>query len=797
MFKNHFMIAWRNLWKNRVSSCINIIGLSTGLLCFIVILLYVKNETGFDSFHSNPDRIYRVAKDFINADGSAIPDATTPPALSYALRRDLPEVEQATHFSPSWGRTFLIENGDRKFYETDLMRVDSSFFKVFDFAFISGNKANAFKGEQSILLTQASSKKYFGNDDPVGKTVRIDINNGKDFLVTGVLKDPPQNSHFSFDFLIPFSARSDSVFRSDWDRYGFYTYALLKPHTDPAVFRSKLQPLFNRYKPESKNRYFAQLLTDIHLRSNLKWELGNNSDMSYINILMLIGVFVIVIAGINYINLTTSRAVKRAREIGVRKVAGASKRSLIFQFIVESVCISFASFCIAILAVQLLLPFVNQLMDRQLVLFDAGQWKIWLQLAGLTLLIGVAAGLYPAFQLSSFEPAKVLKGKFSTSRSGVYLRKGLVVFQFLISITLIVSFFTIYRQVNFLMQKNLGFDKDNILVVPNANGSSIRPEGDDISMADEFRKIPAVVEVAKADGILGGQTYTNGISGRNGQNHTALNFLRVDHAFMPALGIELKEGRNFLSGLKSDSNSIIINEKAAEQLGLQKPYVGQQLEWDAILGGTVQPVTIIGVAADFHFTSLHDPIKPFGFIKQERSGSAFFIKLRSKDLSKDIAALQAVWAGHYPDKPFAYSFQDDKITRLYQADIRFRNLFSCLTVLAVIIACLGLFGLSVFVAEARNKEISIRKVLGASAGSLFALLSKDFLFLVLIAVVCASPIAWWAMHTWLGNFAYRTEISWWIFILAGFTAMCIALLTISFQAIRTAFANPAKSLRME
>lgn len=795
MFKNYFVIAWRNLWKNRVFSGINIIGLSAGMMCFIVIVLYVKNELSYDRFHKNSDRIYRVAKDFVNNDGSSIPDATTPPALTVALRNNIPEVAYATRFMPAWGRNFLIQNGDKKFYETELLRIDSSFFEVFDFPFTNGNKANAFKGDLSVILTERAAQKYFGNEDPVGKTVKIDLNNGQHFVVTGVLKNPAQNAHFTFDFLVPFSSRSDSTFRNDWDRHAFYTYVLLKPNTNVASFTSKLQPLFNSYQPQSKNRYFAQALTSIHLHSNLKWELDSNSDYSYINILVIIAIVVIVIAGINYINLTTAQSVKRAKEVGVRKATGASKRSLVLQFLVESVCISFVSFVMAIFIVMLLLPAVNQVVDRQLSL-STGQWALWLQLIVITLGIGVIAGLYPAFQLSSFEPVKVLKGKFMVSWRGAYLRRTLVVFQFVISIVLIASFFIIYRQVDFVMQKNLGFDKDNVLLIPNARGNGIRPEGEAVSMVDELKKIPSVTHVSKADGILGGINPVNGISTNDGQNRISLNFLRIDHAFIPTLDIELKEGRNFFSGSTADSTSIILNENAIAQLGLKKPYLGQQLEWDDAAGKT-HLVTLVGIVADFHFTSLHEPIKPFGFISEENSGNTFFVKLHSQNFVKDIAAIEKAWKNHYPDKPFAFSFQEEKIARLYQADIKFKNLFSGITALALLISCLGLFGLSVFYAEARNKEISIRKVLGAGSGSLFVLLSKDFLWLVLVAVIIASPIAWWAMHNWLQNFAYRTEISIWLFVISGMAAILIALLTISFQAVKTALANPVKSLRAE
>ena len=793
MLKNYFIIAWRNFYKGGTASLINIIGLTTGMICFIIISFYVKNELGFDSYHKDASRTYRVVKDFVN-EGASVPDATTPPALSYALRTELPEVKAVTRIFPAWGRKYLIQYKDKSFFETNLLRIDSSFFNVFDFQFVHGNGAATFKSPLSIVLTETSAKKYFGNTDPIGQTVRINVNNGQDYLVTGVLKDVPQNSHFSFDFLIPFVSRIDSVINTNWNWSSFYTYTVLKENANAVSFKNKLQPLFNKYQPQSKNRYYAQSLTDIHLKSNLKWELGINNDLSYINILLTIALFVIVIAGINYVNLVTAQSVKRAKEVGVRKVTGASKDSLVIQFLTESVCNAFVSFAIAIIAVYLLSPLINRLLDRSVPIFSTEQWFTWIELTALTLFIGIAAGLYPAFYLSAFRPVKVLKGKFIATGRGARLRKGLVIFQFVISIVLIIGFFTIYRQVDFITRTNLGFDKDNILLLPNVRANGMNNPNVRGSWLDEVKAMPPVINIARADGILGGETSTNGISVND--THITLNFIRVDHEFLPTLKIDLKEGRNFYNHPSADSASIILNEKAVQELGLKKPYLGQRIEWDDE-SGKPHPVTIVGIAKDFHFTTLHEAIKPFGFIAEENNGSTFFVKLRSKNLNKDISAIQKIWLKYNPDKPFEYTFQDEQLAKQYQSDMKFKSLFSCVTILAVLIACLGLLGLSIFTTEARRKEIGVRKVLGASTGSLFSLLSKDFLLLVVIAFIIAIPVAWLTMNTWLQSYAYRISMSWWLFIMAGLAAMLIALITISFQAIKAAVANPVKSLRTE
>lgn len=471
MQEDYFKIAIRTFWKNKSFSSINITGLSIAMACFTIILLYVNNELSFDRYHKNAADIYRVVKDFVNDDGTRIPDATTPTALAPALRKDLPEVAYATRLLPAWGRKYLIQHGQKHFYETNLIQIDSSFFEVFDFPFVNGNKTNAFKDDQSILLTQTSAKKYFGNEDPVGKILRININNGEDYTVTGVLKDVPQNSHFTFDFLIPFAAGNRNG-DNDWNGYNFYTYVLLKPNSNPNTFNKKLQPFFKEYQPQSKNQYYSQRLTDIHLKSNLKWELGTNGDLSYIRILIIIAVFIIVIAGINYVNLITAQSSKRAKEVGIRKVAGASQYLLVKQFLIESLCIAFLSFLISLLEVSFLLPFTNQLLHSQLTLLSADQLGLWINLIILTFAIGLLAGLYPAFYLSSFQPIKVLKGKFLSSYQGAYLRKGLVVFQFAISVVLINGFYIIYRQIDFITQKNLGFDKNDILLLPNEKGDS-------------------------------------------------------------------------------------------------------------------------------------------------------------------------------------------------------------------------------------------------------------------------------------------------------------------------------------
>jgi len=794
MFRNYLIVAWRNIRQNRISSLINIIGLSTGLTCFIIIFLYVKEELSFDRWNGHADRIYRVVKDFVNDDGTRIPDATTPPALAPALRRDMPEVKYATRLFPAGRRRFLIQNKEKGFYETSLIGIDSNFFKVFDLPFVRGDKVSTFAHPLSIVLTQTAARKYFGSADPIGQLLHLNLNGGLDYAVTGVVGDVPENSHFSFDFLIPFTSRRDSVIDRDWNFSSFYTYVLLKENSNAALFRQKLQPLFNKYQPHSKDVYYAQRLTDIHLRSKLRLELGVNNDIAYIRILIIISVFVVVIAGINYVNLITARSIKRAKEVGVRKAAGASRRLLIVQFLTEAICNAFFALGISIAAVELLLPVVNPIVGRHLQLFTADRWALWGQLMVITTGVGLAAGLYPAFYLSAFKPVDVLKGKFLVSLRTISLRRGLVVLQFVISIVLMVSFFTIYRQLDFVMRKDLGFNKENILLCSNVRATGRETPGPPGSWLDEVKKLSAVSGVARADGVPGGNAASNGV--RAGDMHLAVNFIRVDHAFLPTMGMSLVEGRNFFPGSGDDSSSIILNEKAVEEFGLKRPWVGQQLAWDDDAGRT-HPVTVVGVVKDFHFTSLHEAIKPFAFLAEENNGSTFFIRLRGANQAVAIPAIQKAWTKYNPDKPFDYSFLDEQVGKLYRSDLQFQHIFSWVTVLAMVIACLGLLGLSIFNAESRGKEIGIRKVLGASVASLFNLLCRDVLLLIGVAFGIAVPIAWWVSYAWLEGFAYRIVPGWWMFPVCGVLALVVALATTSYHAMKAALTNPADVLRSE
>ncbi|HEV8506571.1 MAG TPA: ABC transporter permease [Chitinophagaceae bacterium] len=802
MIKNYLKIAVRNLLRYKGFSFINIFGLATGMACSLLIFLFVKDEMSYDRFHKDSDKIYRVVKDFVNDDGSRLPDATTPPALSPAMQREIPEVLHATRVFPNWGANFLIKYGDKKIMEEKLCRVDSSFFDVFTFPFIHGSAKDAFRELNSIVITESAAKRYFGNENPMGKTLQIDPLG--DLMVKGVVKDVPYNSHFHFDFLISTRKFSGNI-DGDWDWYNFYTYVKLKSPADIASLDKKIQDLYKRNNKDGKNIFYAQPLAGIHLSSNLKWELEPNSDKLYVYVFTIIAIFIILIAGINYVNLSTAKASVRAKEVGVRKVAGAFRSSLVNQFLIESIITCLIASALAVLIAQLLLPVVNNLTLKNLTVI--GNPSVLLYMVMAALFLGVVAGFFPAVYLSSFKPILVLKGLKFSEKGTLNLRKALVIVQFTISTVLIIGALIISQQMHFIQSAKLGLDKDQVVVIKNAYYLS-RTDGD--AFQNLALQIPGVKKIATSDGVVGGQNWTNGMRLKGSQNSQLMNFLSVSYDFLDALGIQIKEGRNFSSTFPADTmnngipkgpldqniGSVILNETAVKDLGIPEPAVGKQIVWGND-GDTTYYVSVVGVAKDFHFTSFRNQIKPFAFVNIPRRVSNFTIKLSTDNIKQTLTQLESTWKKLSADKPFEYNFLDETYAGLYQSETRFQKVFISLVVLGIIIACLGLFGLATFAAQQRVKEIGIRKVLGASVSNLIGLLSKDFLKLVIIALILAVPVAWFAMSKWLQDFAYRINIQWWVFMVGAIITILIAWITISTQAFKAAAANPVKSLRTE
>ena len=808
MIRNFFKIAWRNLLRYKAFSFINIFGLAIGIACCILVSLFILDELSFDKYHKDSDRIYRVVKDFVNDDGSKLPDATTPPAVAIAIQKEIPEIEHTTRVFPGWGAKFYVRYGEKRFIEENLYRADSSIFDVLTFKFLQGDSKTALKDPNAVILTETIAKKYFGNENPIGKT--LEINTWDPKQVTAVIKDMPDNSHFKLDLLLPLVFVNNNGSRvdinSDWGWYNFYTYMKLKPQTNIATIDKKIRDVFKKHEPENNNYFYSQAVTGIHLTSNLKWELRPNSDKSYIYIFGTVALFLLLIACINYVNLTTARSSLRAKEIGIRKVSGAVKSSLIRQFLAESILIALLAVLVALLLTQLLLPSINNITGKQLSLIPGGDYFILLAVVVFAIVIGLIAGLYPAIYLSSFEPIKVLKGEKFVGLRGFNLRKILVVTQFAISIALIIGTIIVVQQIRFIQNTKLGLDKDHVIMV---NDVGYMNRSEIIKVKNDLLQIPGVKKVAGTDGIVGGQNWTNGMSLKGSENGQLVNFLTIDNDYLDALNIEIKEGRGFSQQFLSDTlndgipgtterlaGGVILNETAVKDLGIPSPAVGKQIEW-----GTDEDTSwylqVVGVVKDFHFTSMKNQIKPFAFVSNPNRQWYFTIKLDGSNMNQTLGKIKNVWDQNVKARPFQYFFLDDTYSKLYQSEQNFKRIFFYITAIAIFIACLGLFGLSSFITEQRTKEIGIRKVLGASVSGIVSMLSKDFVKLVLIASVIAFPLAWWAMHKWLEDFVYRINIGWWVFVLAAIAALLIALITISFQAIRAAIANPVKSLRTE
>lgn len=804
MIKNHIKIAFRSFLRHKGFSLINIFGLAIGITCSLLIFLFVENELSYDRFHKGGDDIYRIVKDFVNDDGSRIPDATTPGALAPAMNREIPGIISITRIRPNWGRSYFIKYKDKRITEQKIYGVDSSFFDVFTFPFIVGNPRTAFKEINSIVLTETAAERYFGKDNAVGKTLNVDAFG--DLLVTGVVKDVPPNAHFHFDFLVSFRRQpGNATIDNNWDGYNDYTYVRTRPGTNRASLVQKIQALYNKSVEQKISEFYVQPLKEIHLSSKLKWELEPNGNKQYVNIFMLIGIFIIIIAAINYINLATAKASARAKEVGVRKVIGAVRQSLVSQFLVESMLTCLMASLLAIIFARLLLPTVNNLTNTTLSF--SGNPLLLLYIVIGTLILGLFAGIFPALYLSSFKPIAVLKGFKLNEKGALYLRRTLVVIQFTISIVLIIGAIVISQQMNHLMSANLGFDKEQIITVTNAG---FLPPSDRNALRNEISRIGGVKQVSAADGMLPHQFNTTRVSVKGSSSEQQLNYIFVGYNFLDLMDIKMKEGRRFSMDFQADSltdgipggpleqtfGSIILNEAAIKELGIKSPVIGKQILWgrDA---DTSYYLNVVGVAKDFNFTSLRNTIKPFGFMVTPGATGTMIVKLSGKNITTTLSAIQQKWKTFSPERPMQYTFLDETFSKLYQSETRFQKVFVSLVILGIVIACLGLLGLATFAAQQRVKEIGIRKVLGASVAGVVGLLSRDFLKLVIISFVIALPVGWYAVTKWLQDFAYRVEVKWWVFPVAAALAILVAFLTISFQTIKAALANPVKNLRTE
>ena len=804
MFNNYSKIALRNIKKYKGYSFINILGLAVGMACAILIFAWVTDETSYDKHHENADRIYRMVY------GVDEPMAFTPAPMAETLIETFPEVEYAARFR-DYG-TFLIMHQDKRFNETEVFFGDNAIFDIFTIPFLKGDPNTALGEPNSIVLTAPAARKYFGDHDPMGKMLQLD-NQDNLYKVTGMVEVAPHTSHFHFNVMASLNSLDESQ-ETFWGTNNFHTYILLKEGVRPSELESKFPDLIRKHVAHqieellgySFEEYLAagnqwtytlQPVTDIHLFSHLRFEVEPNGDISYVIIFTVIAVFILVIACINFMNLTTARSANRANEVGIRKVMGASGTTLIPQFLSESMLISSIALVFAILIVSIVLPAFNHLTAKHIVFHSILSLKGAILFIGLTLLVGLFAGGYPAFLLSSFRPIVVLRGKFSAGSRNSRFRNILVVLQFMISMVILVGMFVVYRQLDFMQNSRLGFNKDQTLVLR----WTYPPEGEKETFVQGLLKNPDIMNVSFATGYPGFSQFsfnTHHLEGAYQADGVNMNLVWADYRFLETLGLKMKSGRYFSKAFSTDTSGIIINEAAVRVLGLTDPIGKRLIGGDKYNFDRVIPKTIIGVVEDFHFTSLHQEIRPFmiEFIPEQFFGFGL-VKINTRNVEETITFLETQFKVFSPDQIFRYSFLDEEFDALYRAEVRTGGLFSVFSVLALFIACMGLFGLISFAARQRTKEIGIRKVLGASVPRIIALLCREVMMLVLISSIIASPIAYFAMRRWLQNFAFQVRISPVLFLVTVVLISLIALLTVSYQAIRAALANPVDALKYE
>lgn len=788
MLKNYFKIAWRNIVRQKVYSGLNIAGLSIGMACSILILLWVQNELSYDRFHVKADQLYRLT-----CNAGDFKAAVTPAGLARGLQQQMPQIEASVRLSKPV--TSLFEAGDKKFEEKRVFFADSNFLKVFSFPLLKGHAGTALSDPGALLITEEMAAKYFGNEDALGKILRR--NNGENFKVAGVLANAPTNSHLQFDFIIPMSnlARTDNDLKTDtWGNFNFYTYFQLAENTDRSVpglhkLTARMFEIYKAHGQTLKIGFQLQPLTDIHLHSALQIDLAGHGNIQYVNVFFVVAIFILVVACINFMNLATARSERRAKEVGLRKVVGAGRYQLVLQFLGESLIFSFLSLLMAVGMVILMLPVFKMLTETALTihLLDG---KLWASLAGIAMLTGLISGSYPALFLSGFAPVKVLKGRMRVAGANLLFRNGLVVAQFAVAIVLLVGTAVVYKQLNFIKNRNLGFDKSNLLYMPMTGDIGAKKQSLKAALSHDPLTASFSIISDLPTALVSGTTDLEW-PGQVARNEVIIPSLDVDENFVSVFKTRMLAGRGFSRAFSEDSSSYVINEKAMQIMGMN---LGNAVGQDIVFSETKGK--IIGVVKDFHFKSLQYAVEPL-VLRLNKWGGFVIVRTQAGNNEAAIAALENINRQLNPAYPFTYGFLDKDLDNLYRNEQQMGDIFNLFAGLAVFISCLGLYGLSAFMAEQRNKEIGVRKVLGATVAGVVALLSQDFLKLILIAIVVASPIAWFAMDKWLQDFAYQTSIDWWVFVLAGILAASIALLTVSFQSIRAALMNPVKSLRSE
>jgi putative ABC transport system permease protein len=810
MLKNYFKIAWRNLTKYKFIAFVNLFGLTVGLTCCLLILAYILNELSYDRYNKDAGQVYRVTRTFYNGNGvKTLELSTVAPPFGYYFPTDFPEIQKMTRLLNGGNVPFRYK--DKLINEANVYFADENLFDVFTVKVLKGDPKTALTEPFTVMLTQETAKKYFGNENPINKVIRA--NNLFDVKVTGVYKDFPPNAHLHPNVLVSFNTLKDSAvygaenLRTNWGNNSFFTYIKLPENYDikkmearfPAFLDKHMAGQFGATKPSKATSLGLQKLTDIHLYSHTDYEAEPNGDIDRVYIFSAIALFILLIACINYMNLSTARSALRAKEIGIRKVAGAQKKELIIQFLSESVLMAWIAILLAFGLLYILLPLLNKISGEALSINILMRWEVLVPLVLSPFVVGGISGLYPAFFMSSFQPVKTLKGLFKVGGSNFSFRKILVVLQFTISIILIITTIVVFQQLHFVQKASLGYNKEHLLNLPYYTQLNDQYE----SFRNTLLQNPNIKDIGRSSRIPTGRLLDDMGASAPGSDSMVpvkaeIRYVATDYDFIPTYGITMAAGRNFSRDYGTDTSNFVINESAVKAIGWKSPQqaVGKDFKYGFLTGH------IIGVMKDFHFESLHQEIKPMIFIMPAVKGNNSFynaisVKISGQNVSSALATLQQTWQKYLPDFPYQYTFLDENFSKLYAAEQKQETIFITFAFIAIFIACLGLFGLSAFAISQRVKEIGVRKVLGASTRTIVTLLSKEFLWLVLLAAIVAFPVAWYAMHQWLQGFAYRIHIQWWVFFLSAFAALLIALLTVGFQAMKAAMANPVKSLRTE
>lgn len=783
MLQNYFKVAVRSLLKNKLFSFINIFGLALGMSCSLLIWLWVQDELSYNRFYPNLSRIYFVRSGF-DWKGQTGTGEATPGPWQEAIQKQVPEVAAITKIT--WNRDLLIKAGEKSTKENGIYAT-SDFFKVFATPFIAGSPANAIAQPTSIAISRKLAEKYFGSQNAVGKTVKVD--NKSNFVISAVFQDIPLNSSERFDWIINFKAQEQDWMKW-WGNSTFKTYALLTPGANAAHAEKVMRQVIKKSAPPELLSFpMLQSLQDVYLYSDYEGLKATGGRIEYVRVFSIVAIFILLIACVNFMNLATARSVKRAKEVGVRKVVGAERKFLALQFLGESLIVSMLACILALIFVIAILPTFNEVVQKQITL-TVSDPSLWLSLTALLLLTGLVAGSYPALYMSALQPIRILKGSLTFNNKSAYLRKGLVVFQFVLSIFLITGMLVIGRQMNYIQTKKLGLDRENVLYIPI---EGVLEEKVEVAR-QEIINSPFVVAATSTGDMPTNITGNSGDldwTGRDKDLDNTVNATYVGYDFAKTLNIQMLDGRDFSKDFAADTTNYIINEAAAKMMKMNDP-VGKQVKFWMGKG------TIVGVMKDFHLSTFHQAIKPLILVNYKGLNTSYLMVRAQPEKTKEALALvETVVKGLNPDYPFTYHFLDQDYEKMYRSEMVVNTLIKCFGLLAIVISSLGLLGLAAFTAEQRTKEIGIRKVMGANVANVVALLSKDFVKLVLLAILLSTPIAWYATQYWLKSFAYRIELSWEIFATAGGIAICIALFTISFQSVKAAIVNPIKSLKAE